>query len=723
MKKRIVTISALVLILLLALFAFTACNASTDVGEELIKNGNFSSWDGDTKTFDGWSTVTGVSGFTFGVQYSGDDANPYLYIDNSSKLYTYVKQTVKVDTNRIYKVSVDFYIENAVTHDYGAYVAFLENTSHYFVAHKDVTVDSEGQTSFVKSTFYVRPRNTDYLTLALCLGSADNGAQGRVCFDNVSMSRVEDVPEGFSVINFKKAKTVNGNTNADGIAFVTVLTIMSAALLISAYILLRRMYAKRNVFSDFGVVGTPVGAAPKVKWYQNTIFIACIVAAVAFVIRLIVMLTTYGLGREMTSTIMAADELAKSGGVSNYVASHPTTTLAPGAMYILAIIGAITKSTSYYGASVVLRLINVLADVATVLMIFFYGKKRVGNKLAAVFSGLYALLPFAFSISSIQGTFESLLTALIVASLILMVEKQYLATYFVMTLASVLDIRALAVAPIIVAYFVYMYIKDDASIKKITSHRLMISIGLVATIVLAYLLTLPVGINQIKAGEAFFNFKVMVNEMANNNIFAGNAFNLYSMVALNGKTTQTSVNVLNLIFILVLEAFVISLYFKNRNKQELILLASFTLAVISVFTVKVNYTYLFLSIALGIIYTMISGDKRMYAVISGYSVLGMLGFGQLVNQSGVLGVTPNAVDITKSSTWGPAVLNFETQSAFLIVFSVFAVILTGYYVYVTYSITNNTKIVDIKGLNEPIGKAIKRNLQSVKSRFARRSED
>lgn len=39
---------------------------------------------------------------------------------------------------------------------------------------------------WVTLTFYVRPVNTDYLTIALSLGAEDAECVGRVLFDNVS---------------------------------------------------------------------------------------------------------------------------------------------------------------------------------------------------------------------------------------------------------------------------------------------------------------------------------------------------------------------------------------------------------------------------------------------------------------------------------------------------------------------------------------------------------
>ena len=438
----------------------------------------------------------------------------------------------------------------------------------------------------------------------------------------------------------------------------------------------------------------------------------------AALLRLVFLLTMYGMGGEMTATIgIAKDYLGVNNGVFNFFekmsATGTKSTYSPGSLYILAVLGFASKNLNYAATSVLLRLINLVADVAVVGMIYFYGKKHVGNKIATIYATLYALLPLSLMMSGINGTFESVLIALVIASLILMVEKKYLATYFVMTLAAVLDIRALAVAPIIVAYFVYMYIKDNDSIKKFTANRAKIVFGLVGTLVLAYLLTLPVAIHQVQAGDAFFGFKVMVQEMTNTTFFVKDAFNLYGMVAMNNKTSQESVNILNLVFILVLEAYVISLYFKNRNKQELLLLSSFTFAVLAVFTIKVTYTYLFLSLALAIIYTMISGDKRMYFVTGGIATLGFVNYAQLMNQSGFV----------KNGVVNSQITSFETTSPLYIVFCVLAVLLIGYYAYVSYSITNNTKIVDVKAMPDTFATTVKEFFKGLKNKFGKNDEE
>ncbi len=693
MKKKLLLISVMVIVLVLSLFAFTACNNADDEVE--LINGEFSEF--ENSAFNGWTASSKDVKFS---QVTTEDGQQYLKISNSSTQLSYLKQTIKVSPRQIYKVTVDMRINSKLGNKTGAYVTFTENTGYKFLSRYEVT---EG---FSTDTFYVRPTNTDYLTLALCLESS-----GDVYFDNISVERVDkdSVPSGYDVVDFRKVKTVNTNINTSGILFVVLLTLFSVAIVVAAYVVIRRIYASRNALVDFGETdqGVKAKSLSSVKWYQNAWFIAVMLMLGTFVIRLVLMLTTYGMGKTMTDTLnLARNTLGAKNGVFNFMENHPSSTYAPGTVYILAIIGAMTKGADITVTGIVLRLINVLADMAVVAMIYGYGRKYVGNKLSTVYAGLYAVLPLTFVMSGMLNGFESLLVALVVGALILMVNKKYLGTYLLMTLASVLDIRAMAVAPIIVAYFVYMYIRDNADMKKFTANRAKIVFGLVGCFVLAYALTLPIGIHQIAKGDAFFNFKVMVGEITNTKYYTFNAFNLYGMVAMNGKSVIKSVEILNLIFLLVLEMYVVSLYFKNRNKQELLLLASFTFAVVAIATIKVTYTYLFLSIALGLMYTMVSGDKRMFAVMGGLSTLGFLNIAQLINQSGFI-----AGEVATKS-----ILNFETTNPFYITFCVFSILLLGYYAYVCYSIANNTKIVDIPAMPEPFFKTVKSSLKSFAKR-------
>ena len=117
-----------------------------------------------------------------------------------------------------------------------------------------------------------------------------------------------------------------------------------------------------------------------------------------------------------------------------------------------------------------------------------------------------------------------------------------------MALATVLDIRALALAPIAVTYLGYMYYRDDDSLKKFGKNRAVMVFGLIGAFVAVYVLTLPVAVGHL--GEnAFYGMRMIANQMINNQIFVDNAFGFYGMATLNGQGFNNTASILNLVFI------------------------------------------------------------------------------------------------------------------------------------------------------------------------------
>ena len=208
-------------------------------------------------------------------------------------------------------------------------------------------------------------------------------------------------------------------------------------------------------------------------------------------------------------------------------------------------------------------------------------------------------------------------------------------------------------------------------------------------------------------GKPLYVFEYYKNIMANNLSFSGNAFNLYSMVGMNGNSVNNTAAIFNLIFLLVLQIYVIALYMKNKNRLELLLLASFDVAIVAVFTLKVDYTYLFMAIALLMIYAMISGEKIAFILIGAISTLSFMNVGQLMNQSGF--VVANARGLIAS---------FESLDVYLILFSVVTVLTALYYGYVTYSICNNGKKCDIPAMRENLFVTLKNFFKDMKNKGA-----
>ena len=205
MKKKFVSICIIVLVLVLALFVLSACNQQgAEYDAELLLNGGFENTTSTENSFvfDNWSVSDSWNSSSSDyqrVQASDNDPETagsyYLSVTNSSASYAWLYQSVEVERRQIYKISVDIKVSGTLSSDTGrgAYVTFLENVDYIF---SEVTKSAgdNGKNGWETHAFYVRPVNTDYLTIALCLGKEGETAKGTVYFDNASMTKVEAAP-------------------------------------------------------------------------------------------------------------------------------------------------------------------------------------------------------------------------------------------------------------------------------------------------------------------------------------------------------------------------------------------------------------------------------------------------------------------------------------------------------------------------------------------------
>lgn len=695
--KRLFTVGIIALLLGALLFVFSACNTSgSNYGEELIVNGNFETSNENSK-LEGWSVKTVNSHGSF--QKTGTSDNYYLKISNGEADASYAYQEVSVTKNATYKITYSIEVKTSVTRGSddtyrGAYVTFLENPT---VIIDEILKATDG---WETHTVYVKTSNSSVLTICLKLGAENARSSGSVYFDNVSMMR-ENAPADASVILVKKIKGLNLNTTVSGGLFVAGMALLGVAIMIGAYIMMRKLYAKKNTFVSFNEETN--GKTKLQKFFANPWTILGLIVIVALAVRFIFLFTMYGLGQDMTSLANSAQAIFQKGPHKFYNYAETSTTAeswilySPGSIYMLYFLGGIGQNLDISALAQLVRVPSILADIAVIAMIFFYGKKYVGTKLSAIFASVYALIPVSFLFSGVAASFDSITVALLLATVILLIEKKYPAMLVVYMLAVLMSLSALALSPILLAYFVYQIYKsyrdNDGKFVKNIVVTISCTIGM---FVAFYILTLPVSIQQIQGGDAFFIFAKYADMMRLNNVFVDNAFNLYGMVTMNNQTVSNAASILNLLFILVLEIYVVSLYFKNKNRLEILLLTSFVYTILAVFTLKINATYIFLAIAPLVVYTMLVGEKRLFVVLAALVTLAGLNITQTINISGFL------VSYSES-----ALVNYNTSDVFYIFFSVVMVLVTLYYAYVVYSICNNSKRKDIPAMKDKLFPTIK----------------
>ncbi|MDR2634813.1 MAG: hypothetical protein LBC13_02395, partial [Clostridiales bacterium] len=456
----------IILISCAAIFVFTACNDPNPVyDEELVVNGDFENYDSEGLSFEAWKFGSESNAsyekkmLEFAVNGSGTaliDGEPNaaygrqgleLKINSGARSAAWAYQTVPVVSGAVYKVQVSYRQTAQAT----AGISFLENVKAY-------VSDWNVHEKWTDVTLFVKPMRTDNLTIALRVDSPADMSAATVKYDNVSIKRIEKFPVGYSssdVVEIRKTNPVVENTNIGGILFVTLFTLFGFGVLICSYVIIRRAYSKRNPLGDVSARGFK-GAV------QSATFLTAFLLSLSFVVRIIFAATMQGFGAETNGILAVASELIEKGTAAFYV-NNPNSLASPGALYILGIIGGFGKlfgiqdNTAAY--SLLLKIPAIVADMAAVTAIFFFGKKYVGNKVAFIYALIYALLPAAFVLSGVRGSFDSILAALLLITFILLIEKKHIASFVTLGLALLLSLNAMAVVPLILTYYIYQCYK------------------------------------------------------------------------------------------------------------------------------------------------------------------------------------------------------------------------------------------------------------------------
>ncbi|MCI7583846.1 MAG: hypothetical protein MSS70_04980, partial [Christensenellaceae bacterium] len=352
-------------------------------------------------------------------------------------------------------------------------------------------------------------------------------------------------------------------------------------------------------------------------------------------------------------------------------------------LYYTWVVGKITLGNYSLSAfNVLLQILPIIAECATAVLLYVFAKKYVSDKQAALFGALYALLPVSFTLSAGYSVEIPVLIFLLFVTFYALTEKD-----FVMLLASSLitclwSPIGIYILPFVIAFEIYIMIKT-----KDKKTILTICIGWFVSFWLFILISAGSVAPMFKEGHIVYIFKNYYLNMFNKQMCVSNAFNLYALFGLNGSTVNNTAFGLNIAFSIILIAYTVSLYFKNFNRAELVLIAGFFLTAMSVFSLNMDETSLAMGLILLLMYVVISGEERLYWIFGVLSVLAFANVAVVMNYTGIIGDISGRVFFNKGD-------------AGYIIANIIASVTVIYYGWVVYDITTNDKRVFIQPLRK-----------------------
>lgn len=679
MFKKVAICVVLSLCMLLSFVACAGDDFSSDYGEELIVNGSFE--DG----LNGWEVVGADDAHTAsvtvetrssGTQEEEEFGSKYLVIKNTHKNETYLKQTVRVEKGATYKIDSDIYIKKAITGDSakkfkGAYIGIEEKNG--FVPVDKKTASTTWGTGTACSYYFTS--SFDTLTITLRLGTYDNMVEGIAHFDGVSLTKVDEslLPTGTVIHDIDEYVPEDGGVA--GILYVVLGAILVPAFTYGIWVAIRRKgyYNRAEDKKD-----------SKLKSFIKKYYPLAIVLFVALAGRIALSINYLGNSADMEAYASAATKLSSTGLASYYTSSSQK--ILPFYLYILWACGGIVnlfgaKSAIY----TIVKIPAMLCELGIIVMIYKLAKKFIGDRGAILCAALIAFIPSMLTAISVWGEMDSIAAFIALVMFYAILNpcdmsntKKFIIVFVCLLLGVMTKVEFLWLVPIAITYVIYTFIKKNDT-------RLVIGLSAGVALVLFYLLSLPFCMNYVSNGRAFYIFEKYF-EIAFNGThhYSQDAFNLYAIVGLNWRSASLVSVIMNAVFGVILFAFTIFVYMKNKSRLELILIAAFTMIGAYTFAIDMSPTVLVTALVLLLAYAVVSNEKRAFLLFTVYSLIMFLNCSVLLNSTGSLAVT-----ILSAA-------KFASNDAFLIIMSVLNTLLLFYFIYIIYDICINDRIKQIE---------------------------
>lgn len=305
-------------------------------------------------------------------------------------------------------------------------------------------------------------------------------------------------------------------------------------------------------------------------------------------------------------------------------------------MYVLAFIGKIGNTSafsSYY--NLLLKLPSIFADIITSILIYKLAGKHLSKNISIILAAFYLFNPAVLVNSSVWGQVDSFFTMILVLGVYMLAEGRVGISGIFFTAAVLMKPQGIIFLPIL--FFELVRLKSVKEFVK-TVFISLVTAGLIA---LPFMLTN--GVTWI--------FKLYSGTVGEYPYASVNAFNFFSLIGKNyAKDTGTILGIsyhnLGMAAIVLVTILTFAIYIKGNNKKFAPAVAFIEISGVFTFASSMHERYLFPAVALSILAYIYLKDKRILALIIGFSITVFSNTYYVLLQSGRSGNSPVAMVIS-----------------------------------------------------------------------------
>lgn len=713
MNKKFLYLLTIIVLVVSLTICFSSCSKKGEYGVNVLTNSSFEEKGSNGLSISNWvaSDSTSVS---FISNTRDDDAynvklGKYYANIKASGQYVYLAQNVTLEKNEIYRITAIVKVDSIVEKDgIGLRFGFDTDADFYGLNIVDVTDDE-----WIDVEYYFTSSTNKEVKFVIGVGSPNITTSGVVYVDNVVLEKVKEVPNSYleqvdeiEVLKFADDYSLN---SAGSISFVVIMSIVSLLMVAGVWILLKLAKKGPSLKAELHEEQEQIAVDKNkeilnkiVKFLSSNFAMFLYVLVGAFLIRFIISICSFGMVSQIDSLETLAESGVKEGLLSFYSVNESSSPV--GITLLYTILGHLAQvmniKVASLGYSLLMRLPLVIADIVIVYSIYAFASKHTDERQAAVFAGIYAFMPIFFFHGSFYGSTETIGLMFIILTLMALLNKDYIFTSLLYTLALLFSNFALIILPIILIFEVYAIITDS-------ENRIALIISMFASFVIFFALALLATWDSVRDGNVFEYFKRMYKYFQDIKYLTLDSFNIYAIFgAGSSKGRTTLIEVLNWLFVAGMSVCPAYLYIKNKNRSDLVLYAGLMFVAYGVLGAGSLVTIMPIGLAILVLYLVIVPENRMMAASGSLATLSFLNIAQLASQSGFI-----------SAVEGAQYVSFEPKSAFMIIFSIITVLISFYLIYVAVDVSFYSQASEIT----PFKNGIKSDILETISSFKKKS--
>lgn len=493
------------------LIAFFLLGSACAEGENLLSNGGFENVNASGMP-DDWYTVAytdaaGITQFTITDEraHSGAYSAKIVNTDlNDARFVTYIR----VEPESVYRVSGYILVTEMGDTGGGANFA-LEN----LYAVSDSVFTTDGEWKYVEWYGETDTGQTS-VELGVRVGGYSSESKGTAYFDDITVEKVQSVPDNVYPTLWFHTQSAGDSLQSDALAEEdsqksTGLFIVLGLLFIG--------------FSAYGARLLPENGATRNGKPQAVVGVFALLLMAAFALRLVLAGSVSGYGVDIGCFSAWSQRMAAVGPLNfytpDYFCDYP-----PGYMLLLwpvgQMISAIGNSSSA-GVLILIKIIPILCDMQTAILLFSFAKKRMSIKAAAFIGLFFAFNPAVLVTGSAWGQVDSLLSLALAAAAISAAEKKWRVALPVYVLAILIKPQALLFAPVALVWLAASFLFDTKDGRKPQWKQLWQ--GAVLAVIAAAAVVLPF---QIKQADSLWLVKLYRQTLSSYNYAVLNTANL-----------------------------------------------------------------------------------------------------------------------------------------------------------------------------------------------------